>query len=94
MGTDDHTGILNKDEEDEIRLCGYAHSLTKQILFYFLILLSGGTVLLISCWKPHLRLSLTARRCELRSADFIIVYVSQIRCVAACSSPFSSGQVW
>lgn len=76
MKDENNSGVLNKDEEEELRLFGYAYSLPRKIFFYLLIILSGGIVLLFAYWKPHLRLSLMARKCGLRSADLIIVYVS------------------
>lgn len=76
MKGDKCSGVLNKDEEDELRLHGFAHCIAKKILFYFLALISGGTLLLLVGWKPRLRLSLMARKCGLASADIILVYVS------------------
>lgn len=71
-----HSAFLNKDDEDELRLFGYATSLTRKLLLFILIFLSGGILLLLFVWKPHMKHTLTAKNCAFHTADFLLVYVS------------------
>ena len=73
-----HAAVLNEDEEDEIRVFGYSRSLPRKLLFGFLVFLTGGTLLLLTNWKPRLRLTLMSRRSQLRDADCILVIVSLV----------------
>lgn len=76
MSQDLYSGILNEDSDEEIRVSGYSRSLAKKLLFFLTILMSGGTILLLTYCKPHIRLALMTRRSKLRSADIILVAVS------------------
>lgn len=76
MSEDNHSGILNEDSDEELRLFGFAHSVPKRILFFVTIILTGGTILLLTAWKPRIRLALKARKSDLRSADIILLFVS------------------
>lgn len=76
MDGDPHTGILNEDEEDELRIFGFAHSWPKKILFVFLVVLSGGSIFFATLLKPQIRLGLTKKSCKLSKADYVLLFVS------------------
>ncbi len=53
--------------------CGYRPSLFKQIIFYFFVIITLGTILLLSTWKPKLGLVLTCSVCDLKTCKYVLI---------------------
>lgn len=55
---------------------GYHDSSGKKCLFYFLVVLSLGALLLLLYWKPELECYLKKSKCALYKADSVLLLVS------------------
>ncbi|XP_012945191.1 probable cation-transporting ATPase 13A3 [Aplysia californica] len=65
--------VLNKDTEDELHCWGYSDSRWRRMLFFLLVLLSVGLLLLVVHWRPQLECLLKRRRCSLYKAKYILI---------------------
>ncbi|XP_071146697.1 polyamine-transporting ATPase 13A3-like isoform X4 [Mytilus edulis] len=65
--------VINDGTEDELLCYGYCYSQWRVIVFPFLVLFTGGFILLLMSWKPQLQCYLRKKKCSLQSADHILV---------------------
>ncbi|XP_063410075.1 polyamine-transporting ATPase 13A3-like [Mytilus trossulus] len=65
--------VINDGTEDELLCYGYCYSRWRVIVFPFLVLFTGGFILLLMSWKPQLQCYLRKKKCSLQSADHILV---------------------
>ncbi|GAB1609336.1 cation-transporting ATPase 13A3-like isoform X2 [Argonauta hians] len=65
--------ILNKDTDDQLECIGYKDNTCKKVLFYILVLLTLGLVLLIFHWEPKYELLLKKSQCPLIEADSVLL---------------------
>ncbi|CAC5383952.1 ATP13A2 [Mytilus coruscus] len=80
--------VINDGTEDELLCYGYCYSRWRVIVFPFLVLITGGFILLLMSWKPQLKCYLRKKKCSLQSADHILVqdtfhncYVCEIKVI-------------
>ncbi|XP_041377878.1 probable cation-transporting ATPase 13A3 [Gigantopelta aegis] len=64
---------INKGEEDELDCRGYTADSVKTFIFYILVLLTGGLLLLVVNWKPELHCYLKKRVCALYCAELVLI---------------------
>ncbi|XP_076451738.1 polyamine-transporting ATPase 13A3-like isoform X2 [Babylonia areolata] len=65
--------VLNPGTDDELRIIGYRYDTCKSLLFYTIVVLTLGIILLVQSWKPELLCLLRCKECPLYSADLILV---------------------
>lgn len=65
--------VLNKGTDDELVCYGYCDNTCKKFLFYVLVFLTFGLVLLLLYWKPELNCYLKKSRCALYKADTVLL---------------------
>ena len=66
-------GYLHEGDENLAKYKGLRANILKQVLFYFLVIISAGFVYLITYWKPKWRSHLTHSVCNLDSASSVLV---------------------
>ncbi|XP_052286292.1 polyamine-transporting ATPase 13A3-like isoform X2 [Dreissena polymorpha] len=64
---------LNAGTEEELQCYGYADSKRKRLLFYVLVVLTLGVVLLLIYWRRELECYLKKSRCTLYRADTVLL---------------------
>uniref|UniRef100_A0A0B7AE23 Cation-transporting ATPase n=1 Tax=Arion vulgaris TaxID=1028688 RepID=A0A0B7AE23_9EUPU len=65
--------ILNKGTDEELSCWGYTDSTWKKCLYWLLVFLSLGTLLLIVHWKPELTCYLQRKKCPLYKAKYALL---------------------
>ena len=59
-----------------LQLCfGYRDNACRKFLFYLLVLLTFGLILLVMRWKPEWEVKLTKSQCHLSQADTVLLKV-------------------
>lgn len=66
-------GLLNPNEEDEMKITGYRRSRMRTALCWLCICLTGGLLRLILHWWRHWYLMATHEICTLEEADKVLV---------------------
>lgn len=77
------SGVLNRGQEDEMKVTGYRRSLSRAILCWVCICLTGGLLRLVMHWWKHLYLLATHCICPLEVADTVLIeehYKGQHKC--------------
>ncbi|XP_032223526.1 polyamine-transporting ATPase 13A3 [Nematostella vectensis] len=70
----EHKGIIITDDDGEQLVCyGYSTNTFKLLLFYMLVLCSGGFLILICYWKPEWKLKLICTQCHCCRADYVLL---------------------
>ncbi|KAK6177645.1 hypothetical protein SNE40_015705 [Patella caerulea] len=64
---------LNKGGEDQLECYGYKKDTIKDIIFFLLVILTCGLLLLILYWKPELECYIRRRKCPLYKAKIILI---------------------
>ncbi|XP_013098214.2 polyamine-transporting ATPase 13A3 isoform X1 [Stomoxys calcitrans] len=67
------TGLLNPNEDDEMKITGYRRSRMRTALCWICICLTGGLLRLIMHWWRHWYLMATHEMCSLEDADKVLV---------------------
>ncbi|XP_074653844.1 polyamine-transporting ATPase 13A3-like isoform X2 [Tubulanus polymorphus] len=67
------TTTLNPGTDEHLECKGYAENKCKRVLYYILVVLSCGILLLIMHWKPEWKLKLTKSLCPLVYADAVLL---------------------
>ncbi|XP_032579868.1 probable cation-transporting ATPase 13A3 isoform X2 [Drosophila sechellia] len=67
------TGLLNPDQEDQMKVCGYRRSLMRTGFCWACIFLTGGLLRLVLHWWRHLYLYATCSKCSLEEAEQVLV---------------------
>ncbi|BFZ23491.1 hypothetical protein BsWGS_26528 [Bradybaena similaris] len=65
--------ILNKGTDEELVCWGYVDSPRKKCLFWLLVVLSLGSLLLVLHWKPELSCYLQRKKCPLYKATCVLL---------------------
>ncbi|XP_071110416.1 polyamine-transporting ATPase 13A3-like isoform X1 [Haliotis cracherodii] len=65
--------MLNDGGEEELVLRSYEKDGLKMVIFYLMVVLSLGLVLLLIYWKPELECYLKKRRCALYKAEVVMI---------------------
>ncbi|XP_068152364.1 LOW QUALITY PROTEIN: polyamine-transporting ATPase 13A3 [Drosophila tropicalis] len=66
-------GVLNQNQEDEMKVSGYRHSRMRTLLCWLCIFLTGGLLRLVLHWWRHWYLFATSRPCPLQEAEQVLV---------------------
>nr|AAL39483.1 LD05303p [Drosophila melanogaster] len=66
-------GLLNPDQEDQMKVCGYRRSLMRTGFCWACIFLTGGLLRLVLHWWRHLYLYATCSQCSLEEAEQVLV---------------------
>ncbi|XP_017780641.1 PREDICTED: probable cation-transporting ATPase 13A3 [Nicrophorus vespilloides] len=65
--------LINKDEDDQMEICGYKRSAAKTALTYVFVILTAGLLRLIFHWCPHWFLKAKCNPCDITQADFVLI---------------------
>ncbi|XP_062833599.1 polyamine-transporting ATPase 13A3 isoform X3 [Anolis carolinensis] len=65
--------VINKGEEDEMKLCGYSFCRWRLALVALGMVLTGGFLLLLLYWMPEWRVKATCRRAPLRGCQVVLL---------------------
>ncbi|XP_064645637.1 polyamine-transporting ATPase 13A3-like [Lineus longissimus] len=65
--------VIEEDKENHMKIYGYHKDLAKEILFYLLIILTGGIALIVFTWKRELALKCSNKQCPVDVAPKILV---------------------
>ncbi|KAL4220880.1 hypothetical protein ACF0H5_019146 [Mactra antiquata] len=65
--------ILNQGTEDELNCYGYKDDKFKKGVFYLLVVVTFGLILLLLYWKPELECYFKKSRCPLYKADSVLL---------------------
>lgn len=65
--------VLNKNTEDQLECIGYKDNTCKKVLFYFLVFITFGLVLLLFHWRPKYEIYLKKSQCPLVEADSVLL---------------------
>ncbi|XP_025081002.1 probable cation-transporting ATPase 13A3 isoform X3 [Pomacea canaliculata] len=65
--------VLNAGTDDELSITGYHEDRLKKVVFYILVVLTFGILLLVLYWKPELECYLKRRVCSLYDADVVLI---------------------
>ncbi|XP_067658890.1 polyamine-transporting ATPase 13A3-like isoform X3 [Haliotis asinina] len=65
--------MLNDGGEEELVLRSYEKDRLKTVIFFLLVVLTLGLVLLVIYWKPELECYLKKRRCALYKAEVVMI---------------------
>lgn len=71
---------VNVDQEDELLLEGYTHSLLGLSGLVLVTLLSAGTSFILFSWRPSLKIRFAKKRCFFDQAQLLIVKVKHLFC--------------
>lgn len=63
--------------QEILRFEGLFAPFWKTLLYHFFGALSGGLLLLLTKWAPHLRIAICLAPCELKDAEFVRIVVSK-----------------
>ncbi|XP_017853574.1 probable cation-transporting ATPase 13A3 isoform X2 [Drosophila busckii] len=66
-------GVLNQDQSDQMKICGYRRSKLRTILCWVCICLSGGLLRLVLHWWRHWYLFATCKPCPLQEAQQVLI---------------------
>lgn len=65
--------VLNKNTEDQLECIGYKDNTCKKVLFYFLVFITFGLILLLFHWHPKYEIYLKKSQCPLVQADCVLL---------------------
>ncbi|RNA15084.1 putative cation-transporting ATPase 13A3 isoform X2 [Brachionus plicatilis] len=65
--------VINRAQEDEAFCFGYKTSTFRKILFYLLIFISLGLLIIVFYWKPEWKVYITCKKSNLNKADYAII---------------------
>ncbi|CAF0752314.1 unnamed protein product [Brachionus calyciflorus] len=65
--------VINKGQDDEAFCFGYKTHLFFQILYYLIIIISLGLLVIVFYWKPEWKVYFTCRKSDLSQADYVVV---------------------
>ncbi|KAL5014330.1 hypothetical protein ScPMuIL_008600 [Solemya velum] len=65
--------VLNEGTDEELVCIGYRESARRLCLYYTLLVLTGGLLLLLFHWKPELKCYLRKSPCALYTADTVVL---------------------
>nr|XP_028587784.1 probable cation-transporting ATPase 13A3 isoform X2 [Podarcis muralis] len=65
--------LVNKGEEDEMKIYGYTFCRWKMVLVAVGVLCTGGFLLLLLYWMPQWRVKATCRRTSLRGSKVVLL---------------------
>ncbi|KAF3426213.1 hypothetical protein E2986_01905 [Frieseomelitta varia] len=85
---------INPGEEDQMEIYGYKRNKILTAVTWFLIIITGGFLRLVFHWIPHLMLLATHSKCQLETADTVLLiekfqgkhtsyYVKKLKTLAA-----------
>lgn len=72
--------IINKDEDDEMKVYCYKLSKVKTFVTYLMFFLTCGILRLIFHWIPHWFLYATSDKCDINEAEKVLITVSTQKC--------------
>ncbi|XP_068983430.1 polyamine-transporting ATPase 13A3 isoform X1 [Bombus flavifrons] len=64
---------INPGEEDQMEIYGYKRNNILTAVTWFLIIITGGLLRLVFHWIPHLMLLATHSKCQLETADTVLL---------------------
>ncbi|XP_006611115.1 probable cation-transporting ATPase 13A3 isoform X3 [Apis dorsata] len=64
---------INPGEEDQMEIYGYKRNKIFTAITWFLIIITGGLLRLVFHWIPHLMLLATHSKCQLETADTVLL---------------------
>ncbi|XP_003695012.1 probable cation-transporting ATPase 13A3 isoform X1 [Apis florea] len=64
---------INPGEEDQMEIYGYKRNKIFTVITWFLIIITGGLLRLVFHWIPHLMLLATHSKCQLETADTVLL---------------------
>ncbi|XP_050591779.1 polyamine-transporting ATPase 13A3 isoform X1 [Bombus affinis] len=64
---------INPGEEDQMEIYGYKRNNLLTAVTWFLIIITGGLLRLVFHWIPHLMLLATHSKCQLETADTVLL---------------------
>ncbi|XP_032238659.2 polyamine-transporting ATPase 13A3 isoform X2 [Nematostella vectensis] len=65
--------LIDDGTNDELVCYGYEGNIIKIILYYLMVLCSGGFLVLVSYWRPDWKLKLTSSPCPLHKAKYVLL---------------------
>ena len=86
---DQLASVLNKGKDDEHELVGFEKVKWRCFLLYLQWILTAGIFWLFCYWQPFLKLHLTHRRCNLLTADSILIMTPPVSLIfSTCHAIF------
>lgn len=70
--------LVKRGPDEELEVCGYKTSVSRTVVTYFFIVITGGLLRLVFHWLPHWLLKATSIECPVTDAEKILITVSTI----------------